>query len=107
MDEKNELVENFHRFNNLKHATVKPKAFTEKGLYMLATILKSNIATQTTLAIIETYARIKHLSRNIKELSANGYASPYLFFINSSGKPCFSKKAFDSLAFLIKNGSLP
>ena len=46
-----------------------PKAFTEKGLYMLATILKSKRATQTTLAIIETYARIKNLSRNIKELS--------------------------------------
>jgi len=46
-----------------------PKAFTEKGLYMLATILKSKRAPQTTLAIIETYARIKHLSMNIKELS--------------------------------------
>ncbi|MBI4648809.1 MAG: ORF6N domain-containing protein [Bacteroidia bacterium] len=46
-----------------------PKAFTEKGLYMLATILKSERATQTTLAIIETFARIKNLSRNIKELS--------------------------------------
>jgi len=45
--EKNELVENFHRFNRLKHATVNPKAFTEKGLYMLATILKSKVATLT------------------------------------------------------------
>jgi hypothetical protein len=39
--EKQEAVENFHRFENLKHSTVTPKAFTEKGLYMLATILKS------------------------------------------------------------------
>ena len=46
-----------------------PKAFTERGLYMLATILKGSKATQTTLTIIETFARIKHLSRNIKELS--------------------------------------
>ena len=30
-----------------------PKAFPEKGLYMLATILKSKVATQTTIAIIE------------------------------------------------------
>jgi hypothetical protein len=35
--EKSELVENFHRFNKLKHSTVNPKAFPEKGLYMLAT----------------------------------------------------------------------
>ena len=46
-----------------------PKAFTEKGLYMLATILKGEKATQTTLSIIETFSRIKQLSRNIKELS--------------------------------------
>ena len=39
--EKNELVENLHRFNRLKHSTANPKAFAEKGLYMLATILKS------------------------------------------------------------------
>lgn len=32
-----------------KHAKFLPKAFTEKGLYMLATILKSPKATQTTI----------------------------------------------------------
>ena len=52
-----------------KHTKYLPNAFTEKGLYMLATILKSEKATQTTLTIIETFARIKQLSRNIKELS--------------------------------------
>ena len=30
-DEKNDLVENFHRFEKLKHSIVLPKAFTEKG----------------------------------------------------------------------------
>ena len=48
-----------------------PKAFTEKGLYMLATILKSKIATQTTIAIIETFAKVKELTNTINELSAN------------------------------------
>jgi hypothetical protein len=46
-----------------------PTAFTEKGLYMLATILKSPKATQTTLAIIEAFAKIRELGRNIKELA--------------------------------------
>ena len=36
-----------------------PKAFPEKGLYMLATILKSPQAVQATLAIIETKRRVK------------------------------------------------
>ena len=48
---------------------VLPKAFTEKGLYMLATILKSKKATQTTIAIIETFTKIRELSRTIAVLS--------------------------------------
>ena len=48
---------------------VPPKAFTEKGLYMLATILKSHKAVEATFAIIETFAHIRQLSRNIHDLS--------------------------------------
>ncbi|MBC8438889.1 MAG: ORF6N domain-containing protein [Deltaproteobacteria bacterium] len=46
-----------------------PKAFSEKGLYMLATILKSQQAVQATLAIIETFSKMRKLTRNIKTLS--------------------------------------
>jgi hypothetical protein len=46
-----------------------PQAFTEKGLYMLATILKSSKATQTTITIVETFAKIRELSRNLGELA--------------------------------------
>lgn len=48
---------------------VVPKAFTEKGLYMIATILKSRQATEATFTIIETFSKIRALARNIKELS--------------------------------------
>jgi hypothetical protein len=47
-----------------------PKAFTERGLYMLATILKGQQAEATTLAIIDTFYKIRRLSRNMKALSA-------------------------------------
>ncbi len=67
-NEKNELVENFDRFNKLKHSTVLPKAFNEKGLYMLATILTSKQAIQTTIDIIETFSKVKELSRNINNI---------------------------------------
>ena len=43
----------------------KPKAFTEKGLYMLATILKSPRATQTTIAIIDSFVKLRELIRNV------------------------------------------
>ena len=35
---------------------------------MLATILKSPIATQTTLAIIDTFAQVRELKRTLKEM---------------------------------------
>ncbi len=68
-DEKSELVENFDRFNKLKHSTVYPKAFTEKGLYMLATILNSEKAIKTTIAIIESFAKLRDLTRTMQELT--------------------------------------
>ena len=52
-----------------EHTKYLPKAFTEKGLYMLATILKSPKATQTTIAIVETFAKIRELSHTVAELS--------------------------------------
>ena len=52
-----------------EHTKYPPKAFTEKGLYMLATILKSPKATQTTIAIIETFAKIKELTRTVSKIS--------------------------------------
>jgi len=66
--EKSELVKNFHRFENLKHSTVLPKAFAEKGLYMLATILKSEKASDTTIAIVEAFAKMRELSNMVAEL---------------------------------------
>ena len=46
-----------------------PNAFTEKGLYMLATILKSEKATQTTLAIVEAFAKLRELSRAVSQMA--------------------------------------
>jgi hypothetical protein len=53
----------------LSKTRVLPKVFTEKGLYMLATILKSPQAVRSTIAIIETFSKIRELSRNIKVLA--------------------------------------
>ena len=45
-----------------------PNAFTKKGCYMLATILKSPKATQTTIAIIEAFEKVQEMSLSIIEL---------------------------------------
>jgi len=53
---------------NFSKRRYNPKAFTEKGLYMLATILKSPKATEATISIIETFTKIRELTRTIKKL---------------------------------------
>ena len=39
--EKNELVAKCDRFNTMKHSSVKPTVFTEHGVAMLSSVLKS------------------------------------------------------------------
>jgi len=85
-DEKNELIKIFDRFNSLKHSTAPVKAFTEKGLYMLATILKSPQATQTTLAIIETFARIRELTRTVGALAKRTAKDEKKLLMQKSGE---------------------
>lgn len=54
--------------NRGAHSKYNYKAFTEKGLYMLATVLKSRRATETTFAIIETFAKVRALKRDLVAL---------------------------------------
>lgn len=55
---------------SIKGGKVKlPTAFTERGLYMLATILKSPQAITTTIAIIDTFAKIKELTQAVYQFA--------------------------------------
>jgi len=58
-EEKNELVTNCDRFNRLKHSTAMPYVFTEQGVYMLATVLKSDVAIEVNIAIMRTFAKLR------------------------------------------------
>ena len=44
------------------------KIFTEKGLYMIATILRGERALGATFAIIETFAKVRELKRELLDL---------------------------------------
>lgn len=55
---------------SIKGGKVKlPTALTERGLYMLATILKSPQAVGTTIAIIDTFAKVKELTQAVYKFS--------------------------------------
>jgi len=55
------------KFSTLKkgrgqHRKYPPKAFTEQGVYMLATILKSPVAAQVTVAIMRAFVAMRHFA---------------------------------------------
>ena len=67
--EKMELVTNCDRFEKLKHSTVNPYAFTEQGVYMLATVLKSDVAIDVNIAIMRTFSKLREFSKHYNALA--------------------------------------
>ena len=67
-DEKSKVVEYFDHLETIKYSPYLPKAFTKKGLWMLATILSSKKAKEVTFLIIETFEKIDNLKYNLKQL---------------------------------------
>ena len=68
LDETQDLRTKISTTNVSTKSRTLPKVFTEKGLYMLATILKSSTATAVTFAIIETFTKVRYLKRELVEL---------------------------------------
>ena len=59
-EEKNELITKCDKLQSLKFNPSKAKAFTEHGVYMLSTVLKSKVATDVSLSIMRTFVRLKN-----------------------------------------------
>ena len=51
-----------------RHTKYNFKAFTRKGLYMLATCLRSDRASDATVAIVETFDKVQSLKQELLEL---------------------------------------
>ena len=51
-----ELVTNCDRFNSLKHSTVRLYAFTEQGVAMLSTVLRSETAIRVSIRIMDDFS---------------------------------------------------
>lgn len=62
-DEANNLRSQFATssgVNNYGGRRYLPRVFTEQGIYMLATILKSSVATKVSIAIMDTFVKMRH-----------------------------------------------
>lgn len=69
VDEKNELVTNCDRFEALKHSTALPNAFTEQGVAMLSSVLKSERAVVVNIAIMRAFVQLRKMLESHKELA--------------------------------------
>ena len=67
-DEMIELVTNCDRFKNMKHSSVPMRAFTEHGIIMLASVLKSDIATQVSVRITKAFVAMRRTLASIAPL---------------------------------------
>lgn len=67
--ERNELVTNWHRFDTLKHSSVLPYAFTEHGVAMLASVLKSERAVKMSIMIVKAFVQLREFLTTQRELA--------------------------------------
>lgn len=62
--EKDELVTNCDRFETMKHSSVMPYAFTEQGVAMLSSVLKSPTAVEVNIQIMRAFVAMRHFLQN-------------------------------------------
>ena len=58
-EEMAELVANCDQFNSLKHSTVRSYAFTEQGVAMLSTVLRSKTAIRVSIRIMDAFVAMR------------------------------------------------
>jgi hypothetical protein len=66
--EKDELVTNCDRFHSLKHSSVMPRAFTEQGVAMLSSVLKSQRAVEVNILIMRAFVKLRQMAESHKDL---------------------------------------
>jgi hypothetical protein len=71
---------------NQTMSRVVPIAITEKGLYMLATILKSNKATETGIAIVEAFANLRSLKQQLHDINLTDDPMVQNFAVKKTGE---------------------
>jgi hypothetical protein len=65
-----QLVTNCDRFNPLKHTSNLPYAYTEQGVAMLSTVLRSSIAVQISIQIMKAFVAMRQTFLSNQEIFA-------------------------------------
>ncbi|SKB81668.1 ORF6N domain-containing protein [Malaciobacter marinus] len=96
--EKDELVTICDRFNTLKHSSSNPYAFTEQGVSMLSAVLKSKVAIDISIKIINSFVNMR------KVISTNNLL--YQRLDNLEKKQMSNDERFEELFDALENKSL-
>lgn len=67
-EEKQELVTNCDRLDRLKHSSALPHIFTEQGVAMLSSVLRSERAIHVNIQIMRVFTRLRQLVLDNEEL---------------------------------------
>jgi phage regulator Rha-like protein len=69
VEERNQLVTICHRFKTMKHSSSLPYVFTEHGVAMLASVLKSDRAVKISINVIKAFIKLREILSTHKELA--------------------------------------
>ena len=69
-DEKDELVTNCDRFKTLKHSSLNPYAYTEQGIAMLSAVLRSDVAVEVSVKIMNSFVEMRKFLLSNREMFA-------------------------------------
>ena len=61
-DEKNKVVANCDHLKDLRFSYQNPYAFTEQGVSMLSAVLKSDIAINVSIMIMDAFVAMRHVN---------------------------------------------
>ena len=61
LEEKNQLVANCDRLTNLKHSSINPMAFTEQGVAMLSSVIRSAKAVKINIEIMRAFVYYRQI----------------------------------------------
>jgi hypothetical protein len=67
--EKQEVVTNCDHLQKLKFSAVNPRAFTEHGTIMAASVLNSSKAVEVSIFVVRAFVRLREMISGHKELA--------------------------------------
>ena len=70
-EEKDQLVTNCDRLRNLKHSSTLPMVFTEQGVAMVSSVLRSKKAISINIEIMRAFARYRAMLIENDDLRKN------------------------------------